>query len=101
MIDIYSVVDGDLDIKDSQLPKAKNLLDVQEGSLEYLQDFGIDLEYFFNPDYQIQNITFENYLSQKFTTWGLNILQMNATIKDFINTITTTFGRADNEQIIR
>ena len=42
MIDIVSVSD-DIGLFDSQISKAKNVLSTQLGSLEYEQDFGIDL----------------------------------------------------------
>ena len=50
----YDQQKNDLVIVSSELPRAANLIDVQLGQLYYRPDWGVDLEYFLNPDYEIQ-----------------------------------------------
>ena len=49
MIDIVSSIDGqDIGTFNTQTTRAANILSVQLGTLEYAQDLGIDLKYFFS-----------------------------------------------------
>lgn len=75
MIDIY--LDGDdLKLSDTVVFKAQNILLIQEGSLEYEPDLGIDLKRFLSPDVKIQNETFESYSMSKLTEHGINTLEL-------------------------
>lgn len=66
----------DLQIAETVVFKAKNLIETQEGSIYYHDNFGIDLERFLDPDIQIQNRTFEAYSLQKMGEWGINPLEL-------------------------
>lgn len=66
MIDVVTVLDGqDLGVADTVIQKARNLLSVQLGSLEYIPDFGVDLKYFLNNPIVFQNSSFKSYLIQR------------------------------------
>ena len=53
MIDIFLSDAGELKTAEAVVFKAKNILSIQENSLEYEPDLGIDLERFLNPDIKI------------------------------------------------
>lgn len=74
MIDIVSNIDGqDMGVYDSQVGKAANILAVQLRSLEYLQDFGIDLSYFLSEDFKFQNDSFKAYCVERLANSGVNV----------------------------
>lgn len=77
MIDIVTTETGqDMGVLDTQVPKAQNILSVQLGSLEYAQDFGIDLRYFLSEDFKFQNESFKSYLIQVLSTNGINVAEV-------------------------
>lgn len=92
MIDISSVNGGDLLVLDTQVPKAANLLQVQIGYLEYAQDFGIDLEFFLDPQFQFQNESFKAYLIQRLSENHVNVNQVFDSIDTFFEKYTFTVG---------
>lgn len=79
MIDIIDV-GTDLNLVDSDVPKATNVLSIQIGSLEYAQDFGIDLAYFLSPDFKFQNASFKAYLVQQLANFNINVASVAETI---------------------
>jgi hypothetical protein len=72
MIDITSI-DDDLGLFDTQTAQAANILSVQEGSLEYAPDLGVDLKYFLSEDFRFQNESFKAYLIQRLANYGINV----------------------------
>lgn len=77
MMDIAEVSDGkDLVILDTAAPKAGNVLSVQLGDLEYAQDFGVDLKFFLESEFQFQNESFKAYLVQRLTEHQVNVAQI-------------------------
>lgn len=76
MIDIVTVSGGDLVIQQADTPKAKNVLQVQIGSLEYAPDFGIDLKFFLDPNFQFQNESFKAYLVQRLAEHHVSVNQV-------------------------
>lgn len=77
MMDIFlEEAIGDVKVVDAIVFKAKNILSIQEGSLEYEPDLGIDLERFLNPDIKIQNETFEAYSVQRLAAQGVNVVSL-------------------------
>lgn len=84
---------GDIELIETVVFKASNLLKVQEGSLEYAKAFGIDLKTFFDPDVQIQNETFEAYSLQKMAQNGINPIGL---VVD-----KNTFGQVFNYSVIQ
>lgn len=61
-------------VTDTIVHKAVNVLRVQEGSLHYAKDFGIDLDQFFSPDVVIQTESFKSYAVQKLTENEVNVV---------------------------
>lgn len=82
MIDITGV-GTDLNLADTQTQKAKNVLSVQLGALEYAQDLGIDLKYFLSEDFKFQNESFQSYLIQVLANNGINV----ASVLDTVNNL--------------
>jgi len=72
MIDIIGV-GSDLSIYNTQTERAKNILSVQLGSLEYAQDLGIDLNYFLSEEIRLQDDSFKSYCIQTLANRGINI----------------------------
>lgn len=62
---------------DTTVHKAANVMQTQEGYLYYAEEFGLDLERFFNPDVTIQTETFKAYSIQRLTDCGVNVLELN------------------------
>jgi hypothetical protein len=75
MIDIVSV-GNDIGLFDTQTEKAKNILSVQLGSLEYLPGFGIDLKYFLDENFIFQNESFQAYLIEVLARNGVNVSEV-------------------------
>lgn len=75
MIDL-KFKNNSLDVKDTSLYKARNLLSTQIGSLAYAEDFGIDYDLFFGQDYKIQTETFKSYAISKLSEKGINPLEV-------------------------
>lgn len=73
MIDIIGADSLGLHLYDTQSYKAKNILSVQLGSLEYLQEFGIDLRYFLSENFQFQNESFKAYCVEILANNGINV----------------------------
>ena len=73
MIDIFLSDAGELKTAEAVVFKAKNILSIQENSLEYEPDLGIDLKRFLDPDIKIQNETFEAYSVQRLAAQGVNV----------------------------
>ena len=74
MIDIFLSDAGELKTAEAVVFKAKNILSIQENSLEYEPDLGIDLKRFLDPDIKIQNETFEAYSVQRLAAQGVNVV---------------------------
>lgn len=75
MIDVY-IENGEFKISDTVVFKAKNILEIQEGSLSYQQELGIDLKRFLDPEVKIQNETFEAYSLQRLGEQGINPIEL-------------------------
>jgi len=89
MIDIFVGDDGaDLNVYDTQTARASNLLSVQIQSLEYAQDFGIDLMFFLKDDFQFQNDSFKAYLVETLANKGINVASLVETIESFMTKYT-------------
>lgn len=80
MIDISGVGLHDLNVANTQVPKAGNALMVQIGSLEYLPDWGIDLNYFLDENVRYQNSAFITYLVQRLAELSINVASANETL---------------------
>lgn len=71
---------------DTIVHKAANVITTQEESLYYSQEFGIDLNRFFDPDVEIQTETFKSYSIQKLAENGVNVLELTEK-KDILETL--------------
>ncbi len=96
MIDITSVSGGDLGAVDTQVMKATNLLQTQLLDLEYAPEFGIDLNFFLDPDFQFQNESFKAYLIQRLSENHVNVNQVLETLETLFLKFTFLIGNSDN-----
>jgi hypothetical protein len=84
MIDImFDKEKKDIQIVNTDVYKADNLLKTQVGSLVYAMDFGIDLKYFLNPDFEIENNVFINYLQQRISEFSITIANLERVTENF------------------
>lgn len=93
MIDIIVGMPGeDLGVYDTQVEKAKNILSVQLGALEYIPDFGIDLKFFLDEEFKFQNESFKSYLIVTLANNLINVASLieivEPLISDYIFTLT-------------
>lgn len=99
MIDGY-IEKGEFKVNDTIVFKAKNILEVQEGSLSYAPELGIDLKRFLDPDVKIQNRTFEAYSIQKLGEQGVNPIELIVNKETFRQVFDYTVAEADKEGFI-
>ncbi len=93
MMDIIEAEDGeDLNVMDSIVAKAGNVISVQLGSLEYAQEFGVDLRFFLESDFQFQNESFKAYLVQRLTEHQVNVNEVIDTIESLFEEYTFMVG---------
>ncbi len=86
MIDITIVEQGkDMQIYDTQVGRAANILSVQIGDLEYAQALGIDLRYFLAEDFKFENSSFRAYLVETLANWGVNVSSVTTVIEALYN----------------
>ena len=86
MIDIVGI-GNDLRLFDTDIERAKNILSVQLGSLEYAAELGIDLKYFLDEAFRFQNESFKSYTIQILANFGVNV----STIQEITETFSKTF----------
>lgn len=101
MKDITEFKSKDLEVVDMQTHRAYNLFTTQLGALYYAKEWGIDLEFFLNPDFKVQNSSFESYLSQKLATWGFNVADFKTIKENFRNIYDFVFSNEDIKTMIR
>lgn len=98
MKDIIEAENGkDLNIIDSIVAKAGNVIAVQLGALEYAQDFGVDLRFFLQSEFQFQNDSFKSYLVQRLTENQVNVAEVIDTLDTLFEKYTFLVG-SDNTQ---
>ena len=96
MIDIVGVHDGqDLGLFDTQSARAGNILSIQQGSLEYWPEGGIDLRFFLKDDFKIQNDSFKAYLVERLANFGINVASLIDTVETLYHQY--TFNIAPDE----
>ena len=89
-----------LNVGDTAVFKAKNILETQEGSLAYEPDLGIDLKRFLDPDIKIQNRTFEAYSIQKLSEQGINTIELLSNEETFRQLFDFKVAETDKEGMI-
>lgn len=94
MIDIilFDKAKGDSLIVNTDVYKADNLLKTQTGSLIYAVDFGIDLNYFLNPAFEIENDVFINYLQQRISEFSMSIGDLKRVTEEFSEKVFITIN---------
>ena len=85
MMDITGV-SSDLDLQDTNVMRARNILSVQLGSLEYEPDLGIDLDYFLSNNFEFQNESFKSYLIEVLANRGIDVASVIETIDNLYST---------------
>lgn len=100
MMDCF-IENGEFKVADGIVFKAKNILEIQEGSLDYEKGLGIDLKRFLDPDVQIQNSTFEAYSLQKLGEEGVNPLELIVNKEAFRQVFEYTVGEASKEGMVK
>ena len=86
--DIISFNGSDMGVAQDESPRAGNLLATQIGTLEYAQDAGIDLKFFIETEFKIQNASFKAYLVQRLLEQRVNVVN----VLDTIDKLSTTYG---------
>lgn len=94
MTDVTSI-STDMNLFDTDVARATNILSVQVGSLEYAQDLGIDLEYFLSPDFKFQNESFNSYLVQVLANNRINVASVTAVIQALYEELTFDVNRTE------
>lgn len=92
-----TTISSDLVVQESVNYKAANVLSIQVGDLEYAPDFGIDIEFFIDPDIQFQNESFKAYLIQRLSEHHVNVNQVLEVFQDFV--LKFTFYVGDKESL--
>lgn len=88
MIDIVSGAPGqDLKIFETNVYRAKNILSIQIGSLEYAPEFGIDIDYFLSERFQFQNQSFRAYLVQVLANNQINV----SIVQEEVDTLSSSY----------
>ena len=82
MSDIQWTGSGDLELTNTDVNKAANVLGVQLGSLEYLPNMGVDLEYFLSTDFKFQDQSFKSYIVQVLAANGINVASIISTVEN-------------------
>lgn len=96
MRDIYDVLNGDLNIGENEASKSANILQTQIGTLEYAPDFGIDLEFFLDPNFTYQNESFKSYLVQRLSEHHVNVNRVIEQIESLFEKYTFEVGQSDS-----
>lgn len=93
MIDIVDIT-TDIQFFDTQTTKAANILSIQIGSLEYAQDFGIDLKYFLDENFRFQNESFKAYLIERLANSAINVASVIDTVYSLYSKYTFNLARS-------
>jgi hypothetical protein len=87
-----TTISTDLNIVDTQVYKAKNVLQTQLGTLEYAPDFGVDIAFFIDEEFQFQNDSFKSYLIQRLAEHHVNVNQVLELLETFVLQFTFIVG---------
>jgi len=96
MIDITSV-GTDIGLNNTDNFRAKNILSVQVGNLEYAPDLGIDLAYFLSEDFKFQNESFKAYLVQVLANNAINVASVLDTVNNLFEQYTFNLSPTEGE----
>lgn len=93
--DILLADTTDLRLHRGDLTRAANVLSVQLGDLEYAPNFGVDLKYFLETEFKIQNESFKAYCVQRLLEHQINVVNVLESIEPLINRLTYMVGDSD------
>lgn len=97
--DIYLDKNGDLQMSNTDVFKAENILNIEVTTLYYAPGLGIDLGRFIDPGVQIQPETFKAYTIQQLTQQGVELESVSTAVNNFMTNIEYTVrepGEATN-----
>lgn len=103
MKDIVRIENGkDLEIGNTAVPKAANVLSTQLGSLEYAPEFGADIAYFLDNPIEFQTPSFTSYLIQRLAVSMINVTEVMEIVQKFVNqlNIKVRSNESQNEGMI-
>lgn len=96
--DIVTTDDGkDLGLQQTEAPRAGNVLATQLDSLEFPNNFGIDLRFFLESDFQIQMQSFKSYCVQRLLEHRINVVNVISTLSDLFETSEFKIGSSEND----
>lgn len=75
--------------------KAGNLLSVQLGDLEYLQDFGVDKRSFLQSELQFPNESWQAYCVQRLAEFSIPVTSVMHLVSTFFEKNTFSVGEPD------
>lgn len=87
----------DLTVLKSDIYRAANIMRTQLGSLEYAPTMGIDMKYFLESDFAIQNESFKAYTVQRLMESQVNVLNAMTVVDNLFENIDYLIG--DNNSI--
>lgn len=90
MIDIFPPSEEGLDLGtyNTAVARAKNILSVHIGSLEYADDLGIDLKFFLSEDFKFQDESFKAYLIETLAYRGINVTDLAEAVESLFRQYT-------------
>lgn len=86
----------DLTVEQTEAPRAANVLSTQLGILEYAPDFGIDMRYFLQSEFQIQNVSFKAYCVQRLLEHRINVINVIEKVENLFRTNLFLIGSSEN-----
>lgn len=87
MLDIADNFTTDFILEDNNCYKARNILNVQVGSLWFEKDFGIDLKFYVFGDLEFSYETFNFYLINTLINYGIDVNTYTSVLDNFINNL--------------
>lgn len=101
----FGEVDGktyeDAQVRDTDLFKARNIVDIQLESYDWIIDMGTDLNLFLKSKISFMNESFHAHIADRLSRAGVVIEDFNATVSRFIDDIEISIGKTtDTETLI-
>ncbi len=98
LLDFSTIVDGDdLNVTKSEAPRAKSVLDTQLGTLEYADQFGIDMAYFLESELSIQTESFQSHCVQRLLQHQVNVVNVIKVVETFMERNTYAIGSSQSD----
>lgn len=95
--DIVDIMEfEDLVIRKTETPRAANVLSTQLGSLEYLPNFGIDLRYFLESEFRLQNASFKAYCVERLLSHQINVVNVLETVETLFTRYIFEIGESNS-----